>query len=77
MTELDTTFLTPHPATAAWWSQRAQCESCSASYHEVGIGGMRCRANPQSKNQMPHGYCIDARDIDGVCGPQAKLFIKR
>ena len=72
--KLDTTFLSVHPATQAWWGQRDQCESCSASYHEVGIGGMRCRSFTQTKNQVPHGYCIDARLEEGPCGPQAVLF---
>ena len=76
-TKLDTQFLKPHPATEAWWGQRAQCEACSASYREVGIGGVRCRAFPQSKNQTPHGYCIDARLVDGPCGPNAILFIPK
>ena len=77
MVRLDTQFLRPHPATEAWWGQRAQCEACSASYHEAGAGGVRCRAS-QAKNQVtPHGYCIDARAVDGPCGPHAILFIKR
>lgn len=77
MPKLDTQFLSPPPATEAWWRQRDQCEACSACYREVGIGGMRCRAYIQNKNQVQHGYCIEARDKDGPCGPNAILFIQR
>ena len=75
--QIDTRFLTIHPATALWHSQRDQCERCA--HLSLTLEGLkdrsavlRCTAVRAGKGRQAHAYCIDARE--GACGPEAKLF---
>lgn len=82
---VDERFLKVHPATQAWWDLRPSCEGCG-NMLRGDDRGMRCAmssplkphlaaakfARPQARH-LP-GYCIDARDVGGVCGPQANHF---
>ncbi len=82
---LNEEFLTVHPATQAWWDQRAKCEACR---HVVvkdvdAVAGMsttlRCRLFPYYVGRAGRGrrlnaYCIDARADEGKCGPDATMF---
>ena len=84
---LDTRFLTVHPATALWWKQREQCESCKHLRLKRGEGNegvMRCAVarhpDPQVRLMLSartadlRPYCIDARGEKGSCGPDAALW---
>ena len=74
--QIDERFLSVHPATAAWWDQRAKCRTCA---HLVLVDGhegeedMRCRQMRQN-GPRGHGYCIDARSEEGICRPEARLW---
>ena len=79
MATLRSDFLSPHPATLAWWEQREQCERCahlrtSIEGHKDQTVVMRCRRahNPAGRQWL--SYCIDARLEGRACGPEAKLF---
>lgn len=87
--QIDTRFLSPHPATVTWWQQREQCESCrwlNLREGSEGEGTMHCLASPQPHegvrrmlaarraNHVVHLYCIDARGERGPCGPNAVLY---
>lgn len=82
---LDTFFLQPHPATAAWWAQREQCASCTHVMQPRGHfseATMRCAVvraeNPNRKGaEYKQAYCIDARLYGAACGPEARLFEAR
>ena len=76
-------YLEVHPATQAWWGRREKCESCrhlTRRLHardEVQHEAMRCRAalkSPRASRPSLGIYCIDARDEDGPCGPEARLY---
>jgi hypothetical protein len=74
--QIDTRFLTVHPATAAWWDRRDRCESCRhllVTRHYEGERIMRCSA---AKQGGPNGaqYCIDARSEEGICRPEARRW---
>ena len=74
--QIDTRFLTVHPATAAWWDQRGRCESCRhllVTAHYEGERIMRCRLAKQGGANGAQ-YCIDARSEKGSCGPDAALW---
>ena len=86
--QIDTRFLTVHPATATWWAQRGRCESCRHLRLRRGEGNegvMRCAVSKHSDPQVRHmlgvgpdvdlrPYCIDARGEKGDCGPEARLW---
>ena len=73
-------YLEVHPATQAWWDRREQCESCRHLNLREGQSGesvMRCYAalTFRRPSREPLGvYCIDSRDEDGPCGPEARLY---
>jgi hypothetical protein len=82
---LDERFLSVHPRTALWWTQRGTCQRCahcvtvpmrkSVATREGGVnigGGMNCAAVDYGGFHR-RAACIDARDR-GECGPEAKLF---
>jgi hypothetical protein len=76
MATLLSEFLRVHPATALWWQQREQCERCQHCTLREGYEGegvMRCKMLRQG-GAGGAGYCIDARDEEGPCGPNARLF---
>ena len=81
--QIDTRFLTVHPATAVWWQQRDKCESCVHFNLQEGREGesiMRCRAALVFRHPLrpERGvYCIDVRDEDGPCGPDARMYERR
>lgn len=70
---VDPRYLTLHPATALWWTQRGQCEGCIHM----------CRTTPEAmtctvtRAASRSGYapCIDARAEGAPCGPEAKLWV--
>jgi hypothetical protein len=68
-------FLTLHPATALWWTQRPQCEAC-ANVHKLvdQTVVLRCRKVRSKSGSHPFAYCIDARLEGSRCGPDATLF---
>lgn len=76
---IDTRFLVVHPRTALWAVQRVDCQRC---VHMLpGETAMRCSQAPISSNgstkfRQANAYCIDAREPEGVCGPEAKLFVE-
>ena len=75
-TLLSETFLTIHPATALWFTQREQCLRCANALLTRPYEGetiMRCKALRQG-GAHGAGYCIDARAENGPCGPNATLF---
>lgn len=81
--QIDTRFLTVHPATMTWWDQRETCETCQHLVLREGREGeavMRCRQaltfHRPSRTEMGV-YCIDARGDDGPCGPQARMYERR
>ena len=67
---IDTRFLIVHPATAAWWDQRGQCESCRHMRLKRGEGNegvMRCAAahhpDPQVEDRLAcHGIPMPEGD---------------
>ena len=74
---MDTTYLSPHPATLAWWDRREKCERCgnlslTLEGQKDRSSVLRCKAVRAGKGRQAHAYCIDARG--GACGPEAKLF---
>jgi hypothetical protein len=75
-TLLSETFLRVHPATELWWQQREQCMRCGNALLTRPYEGetiLRCTMLRQG-GAHGSGYCIDARGLDGPCGPEAKLF---
>jgi hypothetical protein len=86
--QIDTRFLTIHPATVVWWAQRPQCESCQHMRLKRGDGNegvMRCAVarHPNENVRMmlaarvsadTRPYCIDARGETGSCGPEARRW---
>lgn len=75
--KLDTTYLSPHSATLAWWDRREKCERCA--HLSLTLEGqkdrtqvLRCKAVRAGKGRQAYAYCIDARE--GACGPTAKFF---
>lgn len=86
--QIDTRFLTVHPATQVWWQQRERCESCKHLRLRQGEGNegvMRCAVakhpDPQVRLMLSaragadlRPYCIDARGEKGSCGPDAALW---
>jgi hypothetical protein len=70
-----------------WEQQREQCRRCAYHVgHRDGVrdhSGERCAKSPYragngaAGGRMLFAYCIDARERDGVCGPQARLFKER
>ena len=83
--EIDERFLAPDPRIARWFAtERQQCRGC-ASVRPDHHMGMRCNQVPL---MVPHpnggddpiplrglkAFCIDARELDGPCGPDARLF---
>ena len=86
--QIDTRFLTPHPATLEWWRQREQCETCQHVRLRRGDGNegvLRCaraqHPQPLVRRMLAarttadlRPYCIDARSAAGECGPQARLY---
>lgn len=82
--KIDRTFLTPHPRTVLWFEQRETCARC-ANHLLIGTTEMRCKVAPMlvsgglAKAHAARGtfiYCIDAREPEGACGPDAKLFVE-
>lgn len=79
---IDTRFLTIHPRTALWLQeQRDKCAACAncvsksgRRHHADNEGVMRCRVVRVPKVKNTYAYCIDAREPDSACGPEAKLF---
>lgn len=87
MMQIDTRFLSVHPATAAWWGQRERCESCRHCAVSYGLDGHRIMRCAVSQHKDPvlrrlyagratdmRVYCIDARAEGGDCGPDARLY---
>ena len=62
--------------TALWLEQREKCLSCAHCLMSRGGGGetiMVCGETPATG--MRYGaYCIDAREPEQSCGPDANLF---
>jgi hypothetical protein len=79
MSQIDTRFLSVHPRTALWFEQRKQCAKCKHERHFKTTEGERGDSKPmiclkaQGENAR-RVFCIDAREDDGACGPDAKLF---
>jgi len=78
-TLLSDTFLTIHPATELWFTQREQCQRCAhVSRRLEGTQKeqsevLRCQVVRTPAGRRESAYCIDAR-ATGECGPEAKLF---
>jgi len=78
-TLLSDRFLTIHPATALWFTQREQCQRCAhVSRRLEGTDRessevLRCQVVRTPLGRRESAYCIDAR-ATGECGPEAKLF---
>ena len=78
--QIDTRFLTIHPATTLWHQQRDQCERCAHFALREGDEGesiMRCKAvrvAPRRSRPTLGAYCIDARSEGAACGPDAILY---
>lgn len=73
-------YLSVHPATMAWWDRRETCETCQHLMLREGDEAeviMRCAKVPQPGASQGRAYCIDARDEDGLCGPQARMYERR
>lgn len=69
---LDTTYLSVHPRTQAWWNERAKCEACIYLVKREKV--MNCCIGTDTGERSP---CIKARDPAGVCGTEARLFRPR
>jgi hypothetical protein len=72
---LDETFLTLHPATAAWYERRPTCLTCANVRSRHGV--MRCAVARKPRYGPILAYCIDARLEGQPCGPGAKLYAPR
>ena len=77
-TLLSDRFLTIHPATALWFTQREQCQRCAhvsrrLEGHKEQSEVLRCQVVRTPLGRRESAYCIDARST-GECGPEAKLF---
>lgn len=82
--KLDERFLTVHPRTKLWWTQREQCAQCKHVRHidmkqtrggwgQSG-GQWSCAQNKGGGHANGFRSCIDAREEGGACGPEARLF---
>ena len=82
-TAVDPRYLSVHPATLAWWSQRDKCKTCKHMMID-GDPAMRCTLTKRTgkgrsallwtgrHTGVEFEYCIDARL--GACGPEGKLW---
>lgn len=77
--KLDPRFLSIHPSTALWFEQRKLCDKCAncsrppVKANGIAVSVYRCLAMPVPVKGK-YGFCIEARDADGVCGPNATKF---
>lgn len=73
---IDNRFQVLHPRTVLWFEQREKCAQCV--YCKKGETEMRCtQAASKNVGRAQFNYCIDMREPDSLCGPDAHFFHPR